>query len=59
MKETSHKRTHILGFHSHGMHRTDKLIYKGDSDIVLRKYHDKGVGVRGNGHGAFEVMKMS
>lgn len=24
------------------MHRTDKLIYKGDSDSVLRIYHDKG-----------------
>lgn len=41
------------------MHRIDKLIYKGDSDSVLRIYHDKGVGVLGNGHGAFEVMKMS
>lgn len=59
MKEISDKITYILRFHSHGMHRIDKLIYKGDSDSVLRIYHDKGVGALGNEHGAFEVMKMS
>lgn len=41
------------------MHRIDKLIYKRDSDSVLRIYHGKGVGALGNEHEAFEVMKMS